>query len=53
MIQTIIALIIGVVAVLYVANKFINQFKKVETDPKCDNCPIPDLRGNSQNKITK
>ena len=49
MTQTIIALIIGVVAVLYVASKFINQFKKVETDPKCDNCPIPDLMSAGKN----
>lgn len=43
MIQTIIALIIGVVALLYVGKKFVNQFRKTETNPKCDNCPVPDL----------
>ena len=43
MIQTIIASIIGVVAFLYVGSKFINQFRKTETDPKCDNCPVPEI----------
>jgi len=43
MVQTIIALIIGVLALLYVGKKFVNQFSKAQTDPKCDNCPIPDM----------
>ena len=43
MLQTIIALIIGLIALIYVGNKVIQQFRKAETDPKCDNCPVPDL----------
>lgn len=44
MVQTILAILIGLAAFLYVGTKFLRQFKKIETDPKCDNCPIPELK---------
>lgn len=47
--QTIIAFVIGFVALVYVGNKFIKQFTKSETDPKCDNCPVPDLMNKGEN----
>lgn len=44
MVQTILAIIIGIAALLYVLTKFMKQFSKVEASPKCDNCPIPELK---------
>ncbi len=41
--QTIIAIMVGLVAVVYVMHIFLRQFNKPEVDPKCDNCPVPDL----------
>ena len=44
MMQTVIAIMIGAAALFYVIKIIVRQFSKVETDPKCDNCPVPDLK---------
>jgi len=46
MIQTIVALIIGLMALLYVFRKFFRQFYKPETNPKCENCPVTEFKNN-------
>ena len=43
MIQTIITILIGIVAVIYVVKIFTKQFLQVETNPKCQNCPVPEI----------
>ncbi len=42
--QTVIAIISGIVAFIYVLRIFIKQFSQSEKDPKCENCPIPDFQ---------
>jgi len=41
--QTIIAGGIGLVAIWYIIGVFLRQLKKPEVDPKCDDCPVPDI----------
>ena len=41
-VQLFLAIIIGVLAFLYLFKMFKKQFTQIEKDPKCDNCPIPD-----------
>ena len=41
-IQLIIAILLGLIALIYVGRQMIKQFTQTEKDPKCDNCPIPD-----------
>ena len=41
-IQLLAAIIIGVIALLYLYNKIKRQFSQIEKDPKCDDCPVPD-----------
>jgi uncharacterized membrane protein YuzA (DUF378 family) len=42
--QTVIAILIGIAAFIYVLRIFIKQFSQSEKDPKCENCPVPDLK---------
>jgi hypothetical protein len=49
MIQYIITTIIGMAALIYVFRIVIRQFSKSETNPKCENCPIPDLKKTIKN----
>ena len=44
MIQNIITVTIGMAALIYVLSLIKKQFSKSETNPKCENCPIPDLK---------
>jgi len=41
--QTIIAIIIGIAALVYVAWIFIKQLSHSEKNPKCENCPISEI----------
>ena len=41
-IQLIIALLLGLIAFIYIGKQMIKQFTQIEKDPKCDNCPVPD-----------
>ena len=41
-IQLIIALLLGLIAFIYIGKQMIKQFTQTEKDPKCDNCPVPD-----------
>ena len=40
--QFLIAILIGVIAILYVGHRIKKQFSHIEKDPKCDGCPVPD-----------
>ena len=40
--QLLVAIIIGVIAFLYLFNRFKRQFTQIEKDPKCEDCPVPD-----------
>ncbi|NHZ85439.1 MAG: hypothetical protein GWP19_06120 [Planctomycetia bacterium] len=42
--QTVLAMIIGIAAFIYVIRIFIRQFSKSENNPKCENCPIPNMQ---------
>ena len=42
--QTVLAILIGIAAFLYVMKIFVKQFSRSEKDPKCENCPVPDLQ---------
>ena len=46
--QNILAILIGIAALIYVIKIIIKQFLQVETNPKCENCPIPKLMDSSQ-----
>ena len=41
--QTILAWTLGVAAFIYVIRNFMHQLKSQEIDPKCEDCPAPDL----------
>ncbi|MBT4372062.1 MAG: hypothetical protein HOD10_04645 [Candidatus Marinimicrobia bacterium] len=41
--QTLIAIGIGIIATGYVISVFVRQLNKPEVDPKCDDCPVPDM----------
>ena len=41
-IQLIIALLLGLIAFIYIGKQMIKQFTQSEIDPKCDSCPVPD-----------
>lgn len=42
--QNILAIIIGILASIYVIRIFIRQFSQSEKNPKCENCPKSDLQ---------
>ena len=41
--QNILAILIGVVAFIYVLIIIINQLSHSEKNPKCENCPVPKI----------
>ena len=41
--QTVLALFIGIAAFIYVIKIFVRQFSKSENNPKCENCPVPEI----------
>ncbi|MBC8256962.1 MAG: hypothetical protein H8E85_06595 [Candidatus Marinimicrobia bacterium] len=43
-IQLIIAILLGIIAFIYLGKKIIKQFTHVEKDPKCEDCPVPESR---------
>ena len=40
--QLLVAIIIGVIALLYLFKRFKRQFTQIDKDPKCEDCPAPD-----------
>ena len=36
------AIVIGVIALLYLGNRIQKQFSYIEKDPRCEDCPVPD-----------
>ena len=40
--QLLLAIIMGLIAFLYLFNRFKRQFIQIEKDPKCEDCPLPD-----------
>ena len=49
-IQLIIAIFLGLIALIYVGRQMIKQFTQTEKDPKCDNCPVPESRQKIENR---
>ena len=43
MIQNVLAILIGIAALIYVIKMIIRQFYQSEKNPKCENCPIPEI----------
>ena len=41
--QTVLAIIIGIAALIYVLKIIINQLSQSEKNPKCENCPVPEI----------
>ena len=49
--QLIFAVVIGMLALLYILRKLLRQTANIEKDPKCEDCPVPESRqeaGNSE-----
>jgi hypothetical protein len=46
--QTVLAILIGIVAFSYVLKIIINQLSQSEKNLKCENCPIQELIKSSQ-----
>ena len=40
--QLLAAIIIGVIAILYLGHRIKKQFSHIDKDPKCEDCPVPD-----------
>jgi len=49
-IQLIIALLLSLIAFIYIGKQMIKQFTQTEKDPKCDNCPVPESRQEAENR---
>ena len=49
-IQLIIAILLGLIALVYVGRQMIKQFTQTEKDPKGDNCPLPESRQEAENR---
>jgi len=41
--QNLFAVVLGLTALIYVIRYFMKQVEKPEVDPKCDDCPVPEL----------
>ena len=41
-IQIMTAIVIGVIAILYLGHRIKKQFSHIEKDPKCEDCPVLD-----------
>jgi len=41
--QNILAMIVGLMAFIYVIKIIIKQFWQVEVNPKCEDCPVPEI----------
>ena len=41
--QTGVAILIGIAAFIYVINIFGKQLFQTEKNPKCENCPVPEI----------
>ena len=39
--QLIFAVVIGMLALLYILRRLLRQTSHIEKDPKCEDCPIP------------
>jgi len=50
--QNILAILIGLVALFYILKIIIYQLSHSEKNPKCENCPIPEII-NKQKKFLK
>jgi len=49
--QNILAILIGIAAFIYVLKIIINQLSQSEINPKCANCPIPEIINKQKNPI--
>lgn len=49
--QTILAILIGIVAFIYILKIIINQLSQSEKNPKCENCPVPEILNKQRKSI--
>lgn len=42
--QELVTYLVGALAAVYVVRIFIRQLKRPETDPRCEDCPLPERR---------
>ncbi len=49
--QTVLAIIIGITAFIYVINIFGKQLFQTEKNSKCENCPIPEIINKQKKSI--
>ncbi len=49
-IQTLLAMVLGVGAFIVVIRTIARQLKQPETDPKCEECPVPEFMEKSKKK---
>ena len=46
--QLIFAVVIGMLALLYILCRLLRQTTHIEKDPKCEDCPVPETRNRRQ-----
>ena len=49
--QTGFAILIGITALIYVVWIFIKQLSRSDKNPKCENCPVPEIINKQKNSI--
>jgi hypothetical protein len=48
--QLIFAVVIGVLALLYILRRLVRQTAHIEKDPKCEDCPVPESRQEAEKR---
>ena len=46
--QLILAVVIGMLALLYILRRLLRQTTHIEKDPKCEDCPVPETEDRKQ-----
>lgn len=49
--QNVLAILIGIAAFVYVLKIIINQLSQSEKNPKCENCPVPEILNKQRKSI--
>ena len=48
--QLVFAVVIGLLALLYILRRLIRQTTHIEKDPKCEDCPVPESRQEAEKR---
>ena len=48
--QFVFAVVIGLLALLYILRRLIRQTTHIEKDPKCEDCPVPESRQEAEKR---